>query len=287
MCINRILTFPVLAITAGFLTMAATGRSVASPDPTAAAATCIREGAGIDVDEFTKCWIVNMMSDDQKRVGHCIAVNKGLGRAAFCMSGMQLSPFGLEVAKCAQRNRGDTRAIAGCVGMPALPPEAQRLAACVAANPQNFWGAALCAGGHELTPEQTVFANCAVATGMQPHDMALCIGGQLVMDELHKCLTAPRGGVSCFGDNEAITLLACEAWRGMAEDVNPARSQPAQIFGGPNSVFNKPGHLAAGPSSAIHNPGQLAGGSNSVARNPDPVPGAATTLAPKSLAVRF
>ena len=51
--------------------------------------------------------------------------------------------------------------------------------------------------------------------------------------------------------------------------------------------LTKPGHLAAGPSSAIHNPGQLTGGSNSVARNPDPVPGAATTLAPKSLAVRF
>jgi len=287
MCINRILTFPLLAITAGFLTMAATGRSVASPDPTAAAATCIEAGADIDVDEFTRCWIVNMMSDDQRRVVQCIAVNKGLGRAAFCMSGMQLSPFGLEVAKCAQRNKGDSRAITACVGIPALPPEAQRLAACVAANPQNFWGAALCAGGHELTPEQTVFANCAVATGMQPHDMALCIGGQLVVDELHKCLIAPREGVRCFGDNEEVTQLACEAWRGMAADVNSVQNQPAQIFGGPNSVFRHPGQLAAGPNSVTHNPGQLAGGANSVARNPDPVPGAALSLAPKSLAIRY
>ena len=44
MCINRILTLPLLAIGAGLLTMAASGRSVASPDPTAAAATCSPNG---------------------------------------------------------------------------------------------------------------------------------------------------------------------------------------------------------------------------------------------------
>src|SRR5882757_2254686 len=273
MCKNRVLTLSFAALVAGVVSVAAGGRSFASADPTAAAATCTDEGTDGDLDEFTKCWAVNMMSDDQRRVAQCIAVNKGLGGAAFCMSGMQLSPFGLQVAKCAQRHSGDARAIAGCIGLPVLPPQGQRLAACIAANPQNFWGAALCAGGHELTPEQTVFANCAVATGMQPHDMALCIGGQLVVDELQKCLTAPRGGVRCFGDNDDVTLLACEAWRGMAEDVNSVRNQPVQIFGGPNSAF--------------HNPGQLAGGSNSVARNPDQPPGVATSLVPKTLAIRF
>src|SRR5260370_10151884 len=114
------------------------------------------------------------------------------------MSGMQLSPFGLQVAKCAQRDRGDARAIAGCVGLPVLPPQGQRLAACVAVNPQNYWGAALCAGGRELTPEQTVFANCAVATGLQPRGMVVCIGGERTMDELQKCLTVAVPRHRCF-----------------------------------------------------------------------------------------
>lgn len=83
MCINRILTFPVLAIAAGFLTMAATGRSVASPDPTAAAATCIEAGADIDVDEFTKCWIVKMMSDDQKACRPLHRREQGSGARRF------------------------------------------------------------------------------------------------------------------------------------------------------------------------------------------------------------
>ena len=154
MCKNRVLTLCFAALVAGVVSVTAGGRSFASADPTAAAATCIDEGADGDLDEFTKCWVVNMMSDDQRRVAQCIAVNKGLGGAAFCMSGMQLSPFGLQVAKCAQRHSGDARAIAGCIGQPVLPPQGQRLAACVAVNPQNYWGAALCAGGHELTPEQ-------------------------------------------------------------------------------------------------------------------------------------
>ncbi|HTB37413.1 MAG TPA: hypothetical protein VK777_10015, partial [Reyranella sp.] len=193
------MTLSFAAVVAGLVSVAASGRSLASTDPTAAAAVCIEEGADGDLDEFAKCWVVNMMSDDQRRVAHCIAVNKGLGGAAFCVSGMQLSPFGLQVAKCAQRHSGDARAIAGCVGLPGLPPEGQRLAACVAVNPQNFWGAALCAGGHELTPEQEVFANCAVATGLQTRGMVVCIGGQVTMDELQKCLNVTVARDRCFG----------------------------------------------------------------------------------------
>src|SRR5258707_4675874 len=208
MCKNRVLTLPIAAMIAGILTMMAGNRSLASSEPTAAAAVCIDEGADRNPDEFAKCWIVNMMSDDQRRVAHCIVVNKGLGGAAFCMSGMQLSPFGLQVAKCAQRHSGDARAITGCVGLPVLPPEGQRLAACVAVNPQNFWGAALCAGGHELTPEQEVFANCAVATGLQTRGMVVCIGGQVTMDELQKCLNVTVVRDRCFGDTDDVTQLA-------------------------------------------------------------------------------
>ena len=137
---NRVLTLSFAALIAGIVSVTASGHSLASTDPTAAAAICIEEGADRDLDEFTKCWVVNMMSDDQRRVAQCIAANKGLGGAAFCMGGMQLSPFGLQVAKCAQRHSGDVRAIAGCVGLPVLPPEGQRLAACVAVNPQNYLG---------------------------------------------------------------------------------------------------------------------------------------------------
>ena len=221
MCKNCVLTLPIAAMIAGILTMVAGNRSLASSEPTAAAAVCIDEGADGNLDEFAKCWVVNMMSDDQRRVAHCIAVNKGLGGAAFCMSGMQLSPFGLQVAKCAQRHSGDARAIAGCVGLPVLPPEGQRLAACVAVNPQNFWGAALCAGGHELTPEQEVFANCAVATGLQTRGMVVCIGGQVTMDELQKCLNVTVVRDRCFGDADDVTQLACEAWRGMGAEIRP------------------------------------------------------------------
>src|SRR3984893_13773863 len=152
MCRNRVLTLSFAAVVAGLLRVAS-GRSLASTDPTAAAAVCIEEGADGDIDEFAKCWVVNMMSDDQRRVAHCIAVNKGLGGAAFCMSGMQLSPFGLQVAKCAQRHSGDARAIAGCVGLPVLPPQGQRLAACAAVNPPEFWGAAPCGGGLGFAPQ--------------------------------------------------------------------------------------------------------------------------------------
>jgi hypothetical protein len=141
MCKNRVLTLPIAAMIAGILTVVAGNHSLASSEPTAAAAVCIDEGADGNLDEFAKCWVVNMMSDDQRRVAHCIVVNKGLGGAAFCMSGMQLSPFGLQIAKCAQRHSGDARAITGCVGLPVLPPEGQRLAACVAVNPQIFDGA--------------------------------------------------------------------------------------------------------------------------------------------------
>jgi hypothetical protein len=285
MCRNRVLTLSFAALVAGILTVAASNRSLASSDPTAAAAVCIDEGADGDLDEFTKCWVVNMMSDDQRRVAQCIAVNKGLGGAAFCMSGMQLSPFGLQVAKCAQRHSGDARAIAGCVGLPVLPPQGQRLAACVAVNPQNFWGAALCAGGHELTPEQTVFANCAVATGLQPRGMVVCIGGQRTMDELQRCLTVAVARDRCFGDTDDATQHACDAWRGVgAESV---ANQPAQILGGASSAFHNPGRLAAGPNSAVDNPGELAGGPNAVARNPDHVPGSAAAFSPKTLAARF
>jgi hypothetical protein len=285
MCKNRVLTLPVVALVAGIVSMAASGRALASSDPTAAAATCIDEGADSDFDEFTKCWVVNMMSDDQRRVAQCIAVNQGLGGAAFCMSGMQLSPFGLQVAKCAQRHSGDARAITGCVGLPVLPPQGQRLAACVAVNPQNYWGAALCAGGHELTPEQTIFANCAAATGLQPRAMVLCIGGQRTMDELQKCLTVAVARDRCFGDTDDVTQLACEAWRGMG--VEPVANQPPQVFGGASSAFHNPGRLAAGPNSAVDNPGELAGGPNAVARNPDHVPGSAVSFSPKTLAARF
>jgi len=279
MCKNRVLTLSLAALLAGVASVAASGRSLASSDPTAAAATCIDEGADGDLDEFTKCWVVNMMSDDQRRVAQCIAVNKGLGGAAFCMSGMQLSPFGLQVAKCAQRHSGDARAIAGCVGLPALPPQGQRLAACVAVNPQNYWGAALCAGGHELTPEQAVFANCAVATGLQPRGLVVCIGGQVTMDELQKCLNVAVARDRCFGDTADVTQLACEAWRGIgAESV---ANQPTQIFGGASSAFHNPGRLAAGPNSAVDNPGELAGGPNSVARSPDHVPGSAASFSPQ------
>jgi hypothetical protein len=284
MCKNRVLTLSFAALIAGIVSVAAGGRSLASTDPTAAAATCIDEGADRDLDEFAKCWVVNMMSDDQRRVARCIAVNQGLGGAAFCMSGMQLSPFGLQVAKCAQRHSGDARAIAGCIGLPVLPPDGRRLAACVAVNPQNYWGAALCAGGHELTPEQTVFANCAAATGLQPRGMVICIGGQRTMEELQKCLTVAVAGGRCFGDTDDVTQLACEAWRGMgAESV----ANPSQIFGGANSAFHNPGRLAAGPNSAVDNPGELAGGRNAVARNPDQVPGSAASFFPKTLAARF
>jgi hypothetical protein len=270
---------------AGVLNVAASTRSLASADASEAVATCFDEGADRNIDTFTKCWVVNMMSDDQKRVAQCIAANRGVGGAAFCMSGMQLSPFGLQIAKCAQRHAGDTRAIAGCVGVAALPPEGQRLAACVAANPQNFWGAALCAGGHDLTPEQTVFANCAVATGLQPRGMAVCIGGQAALDELKKCLTVTVSRDKCFGDNDEVTQAVCEAWRGMAADS--AVNRPGQIFGGANSAFNNPGRLAAGPNSADYNPAELGGGSNSVVRNPDHVPGSAMSFSPKTLGIRF
>jgi len=285
MCKNRVLTLSFAALVAGVVSVAAGGRSFASADPTAAAATCIDEGADGDLDEFTKCWAVNMMSDDQRRVAQCIAVNKGLGGAAFCMSGMQLSPFGLQVAKCAQRHSGDARAIAGCIGLPVLPPQGQRLAACVAVNPQNYWGAALCAGGHELTPEQTIFANCAVATGLQPRGLIVCISGRVTMDELQKCLNLTVARDRCFGDADDVTQLACEAWRGIAAESVP--NQPPQIFGGARSAFHNPGRLAAGPNSAVDNPGELAGGANAVARNPDQAPGNRPSLSPKTLAARF
>jgi hypothetical protein len=285
MCKNRVLTLPIAAMIAGILTVVAGNRSLASSEPTAAAAVCIDEGADGNLDELAKCWVVNMMSDDQRRVAHCIVVNKGLGGAAFCMSGMQLSPFGLQVAKCAQRHSGDARAITGCVGLPVLPPEGQRLAACVAVNPQNFWGAALCAGGHELTPEQEVFANCAVATGLQTRGMVVCIGGQVTMDELQKCLNATVVRDRCFGDADDVTQLAFEAWRGVGAESVP--NPPPQIFGGARSAFHNPGRLAAGPNSAVDNPGELAGGANAVARNPDQVPGNRPSLSPKTLAARF
>ncbi len=285
MCKNRVLTLPVAVIFAGILTVAASHPSLASSEPTAAAAVCIGEGRDGNLDEFARCWVVNMMSDDQRRVAQCIAVNRGLGGAAFCMSGMQLSPFGLQVAKCAQRHSGDAHAITGCVGLPALPPEGQRLAACVAANPQNFWGAALCAGGHELTPEQEVFANCAVATGLQARSLVVCIGGQVAMDELQKCLNVTVARDRCFGDADDVTQLACEAWRGMGTESVP--NQPPQIFGGASSAFHRPGRLAAGPNSALDNPAELGGGANTVARNPDEVAGNRASLSPKTLAARF
>jgi hypothetical protein len=286
MCKNRILTLPIVAMLTVFMSVAASGHaSLASTDPKAAASACLEERADGDLDQFARCWIVHMMSDDQRHVAQCIAVNKGLGGAAFCMSGMQLSTFGLHVAKCAQRHGGDTRAIAGCVGLPALPPEAQRLAACVAVNPQNYWGAALCAGGHELTPEQEVFANCAVTTGLQPRGMAVCISGQVTLDELHKCLTVAVARDKCFGDTDEITQHVCNAWRGIGAD--PEAGLQVQIFGGAGSAYNRPGRLAAGPNSEHDNPGELGAGANSVARNPDKVPGGALSFSPKALAARF
>jgi hypothetical protein len=285
MCKKSVLTLPAAVAVAVILTAAGSNRALASSEPTAAAAVCIDEGADRNLDTFAKCWVVNMMSDDQRRVAQCIAVNRGLGGAAFCMSGMQLSPLGLQVATCAQRHRGDARAITGCVGMPELPPEGQRLAACVAANPQNFWGAALCAGGHELTPEQEVFANCAVATGLQARGLVVCIGGQVAMEELQKCLNVTVARDRCFGDADDVTQLACEAWRGMAAESVP--NPPPQIFGGASSAFHRPGRLAAGPNSALDNPGERGGGANAVARNPDEVPGNRVPLSPKKLAIRF
>src|SRR5260370_14003661 len=142
------------------------------------------------------------------------------------MSGMQLSPSGLQVAKCAQRHSGDARAIAGCVGLPVLPPQGQRLAACVAVNPQNYWGAALCAGGRELTPEQTVFANCAVATGLQPRGMVVCIGRERTMDELQKCLTVAVARDRCFGDTDHVTQPARDAWMGTGRQAPPRPPPP-------------------------------------------------------------
>jgi hypothetical protein len=284
MCKKSVLTLPAAVLAAVILTAAGSNRSFASSEPTAAAAFCIDEGADGNLDEFAKCWVVNMMSDDQRRVAHCIAVNKGVGGAAFCMSGMQLSPFGLQIAQCAQRHSGDARAITGCVGVPVLPPEGQRLAACVAVNPQNYWGAALCAGGRELTPEQEVFANCAVATGLHARSMVVCIGGPITMNELQKCLNVTGARNRCFGEGDDVTQLAAEAWRGAAAESVP--NPPPQLFGGARSVFHNPGYLAAGPNSPVDNPGALARGSNAVARNPDQVPNRAS-LSPKTLAARF
>jgi hypothetical protein len=196
------------------------------------------------------------------------------------MAGMQLLPLGLQIAGCAHRNKGDMRAIATRVGMPASPPEGQRLAVCVAANAQNFWGAALRAGGHELAPEQTVFANCAVATGRQPHGIVVCVSGQLTMNELQKCLTLAVGRDRCLGADNAVTQLVGDAWQGVAGGARSVLNQPAQIFGGVNSVFNNPSQLAVGPNSVstirdgspvvairfAHKPDQIVGGPNSLFR---------------------
>lgn len=57
MCNNPVLTLSFAALIAGVVSVSASGRSLGSSDPTAAAATCIDEGADSDLDEFTKCWV--------------------------------------------------------------------------------------------------------------------------------------------------------------------------------------------------------------------------------------
>lgn len=259
----------------------------AETDPAAAAARCAPQQPPGDMDQFSSCWITQMMSDQQRVVANCIAANQGLGGAAFCVAGINLSPAGQQIAACAQQSGGNLGAVAACAGFTSMDLQTQRIASCVASNPANYWGAALCAGGHDLTPEQQVFANCAVATGMQPYAMAGCVGGELTTNELQKCLTIGVGGRGCFGDNNTITVAVRNAWKGVAGGPNSVLNRPAQIFGGPNSVFNNPGQLAGGPNSVINNPGQVLGGSNSVVRNPDQVLGGSNSFFHKNLGIHF
>ncbi|MGA7383500.1 MAG: hypothetical protein WBW81_02035 [Methylocella sp.] len=254
-------------------------------NPAEAAANCSDQVA--DINTFSTCWVSQMMTDQQRQVANCIAGSNGLGGAAFCMAGMNLSPIGLRLAGCAQQSGGNLGAAAACAGLRYLDPQAQRVAACVARNPTNFWGAALCAGGQNLTPEQQVFANCAVATGMQPYAMAGCVAGQLTTNELQKCVSVGIGGRGCFGENNTIVVLVRDAWRGVAGGPNSVLNRPAQVFGGPNSVFNNPGQLAGGPNSVINNPGQVFGGPNSVVRNPDQILGGDNSFFHKNLGIHF
>ena len=246
---NRLLTLPAAAAIACLVTVAASHASFArAADPTRAAAMCLEGGADDNLQSFSKCWIASMMSDDQRRIADCIAGNKAPAGAVFCVAGRPLTPAELRIAACAASTGNDMRAIAGCAGLRVVPLKFQRLAACVAANPQNAWGAALCAGGHDLAPERTVFANCAATTGLVPHAMAGCVGGPVTANELRKCLLVGVGGDGCFGDNAAVTLIARDAWRGLADGPTSVSNRPGQSFGGANSVFNDPDQLAGRPN---------------------------------------
>jgi hypothetical protein len=259
----------------------------AQGDPTEAAENCASRGLNGDLNNFSSCWVTEMMTDEQREAANCVAANNGLGGAAFCLAGINLSPTGLQLARCAQQSGGNLQAAALCAGRQFLDPESQRLAGCVASNPTNFWGAAICAGGRDMTPEQQVFANCAVATGIQPYAMAGCVGGQLTTNELQKCLTIGIGGRGCFGDNNTITRAVRDAWKGISGGPNSVLNQPGEIFGGPNSVFNNPGQLAGGPNSVINNPGQVLGGPNSVFHNPDQILGGPNSFFHKNLGIHF
>ena len=246
---NRLLTLPAAAAIACLVTLAASRDALArTTDPTKAAAQCIEGGSDDNLQSFSKCWIASMMSDDQRRIADCIALNKAPAAAIFCVAGKPLSPAELRIAGCAASVGTNTHAVATCAGLKVLPLKSQRLAGCVAANPRNSWGAALCAGGRDLAPEQAVFANCALSTGLQPHAMAGCVGGPVTANELRKCLLVGVGGDGCFGDNAAVTLIVRDAWQGVAADATPVPNPVAQVFGGTNSLFNDPDQLARRPN---------------------------------------
>jgi hypothetical protein len=256
--------------------------SAAQGDPAAAAKACIEQGEDNNLQEYARCWIVNMMSDEQRRVADCISRNRGLGGTAFCVSGRQLTPAGLRIASCAEQAGGEQRAAAGCIGRLAASADAQRLAACIAANPQNHWGAALCAGGQELTPGQAVFANCAVNTATHPAEMVACVGGRTTLDELRKCLIMGVGADGCFA-NKAITLIVRESWTDAVGGVAVGPDRPGQVFGGSKSAYNVPASLKPDDDKTP----QLAQATPRVTRNPEQAPTGPAAFFGKKLEVNF
>ncbi|TAL79963.1 MAG: hypothetical protein EPN75_08720 [Beijerinckiaceae bacterium] len=253
-------------------------------DPTEAARNCVQAHFNTDLNRFSACWVMQMASEPQRRIGNCIITNNNWDSAGFCMAGKYLSPTEEAVARCAQHAGNQTQMIIACASVfSKVNPEILRLAGCVASNPTNSWGAAMCVGGAHLTPEQQVFAECAFQTGLQPYAFAVCATNQLTINEFQKCLTIGVGGNGCFGKNNTIVKLVHDAWKGISGGPNSVLNRPGQLFGGPRSIFHDPAQVWGGPNSMFRNPAQVWGGPNSVIRNPDQLLGGKNSFFHKQL----
>lgn len=67
---------------------------------------------------------------------------------------------------------------------------------------------ALCLSGDSMNAETRIALACLAQTGGEPNSAATCMLGQLVKKELNQCIGRKINEGPCFGDNNAIQVLA-------------------------------------------------------------------------------